>query len=99
MIRPEEIKTFINIVAEMTNNGVKILVDSPASDDGEWWIDLIHYSLEFETTVSWRRDLGFGIYELEEFDSNFYGENPFDFEHDPKLAANKALADIIKSNV
>lgn len=93
--RPNDIKKFINELVTLTNDSVSVLIDEPAEDYGQWWIDISHYNSKLETSLSWKNGLGFGIYDVESTDQDIYGERPYIHEIDPTVAAKKIADQIL----
>lgn len=63
----------------------KISIDTPASPDGIWWMDVSEHGAA--TSVSWQRGFGFGIFTEEES----YGDKPDEKYADAELATRRVV--------
>ena len=77
--------------AQELKPSINIAIDRPADEQGDYWLDVT--SDDFETTLLWRADRGFGFYSSE----TAYGDKPDELYKKPEMAA-KRLEQLMESS-
>lgn len=85
MSLPSAVTYFVDRLSEALPES-DVTFDRPAdAQSGEWWIDL--KCKTFRTTVSWKSDVGFGVFT----DEDAYGGRPDEIYRQPDLAAKRVV--------
>jgi DNA-binding XRE family transcriptional regulator len=83
MKHPNQIVSFIDALATDCPNA-KVSVDAPRDPKGEWWLDIS--GKDFQNTVAWRAESGFGVFVSPD---RGYGDQPDEIYKKADLAARR----------